>query len=129
VDFKVRSVVLAGLIGWSGIAAVLSSLPPHRGFEPARFLIVGGLLLVGPGVALAAVLQIRDALVRWVLAVGFSCAVLVLAAQASLYSGMWAPHAVAYTGDILTAALACLAWGRQWGTRGSARRDPGSDTR
>ena len=79
----------AAVLLWS---AAVSDLP-LSGFGLWR-IVVALLTLVGPGAALVLLFRIQDRLLAGVAAFGTGVAVLVLAAQISLYSGSWSPIGV-----------------------------------
>ena len=96
---------------WS--AVVLSwSLTGHHGLAgtAVRTVVFGGFLLAGPGLAFVLLLRITDTLLAIVVSLGLSCALLVVAAQISLYSGQWSPFGVinTLTGLTLLACAVCL---------------------
>lgn len=98
-----------GLALWS--AGVLTwSLTGHHGpaMTAVRAILFGSFLLVGPGLALVLMVPITDTLLAIVVSVGLSAALLVLAAQVSLYFGHWSPFGVIGTIAGLTFAVAAL---------------------
>jgi len=94
-------------------AVVLAwTLAGHRGLEgtPVRAVVYGSFLLAGPGCAFVLLLRIADTLLGIVVSVGLSCALLVLAAQISLYSGRWSPFGIitAIAGLTLAVSAICV---------------------
>jgi hypothetical protein len=111
-DDRVLRVMLGvALLVWSVLAVAMMNLRADTGLhaDPLRILVVGGYLLVGPGLAVALLLALRDRLLSAVVAVLFSFSALVLLAQASLYSGWWRPGAVIAVLVGLTAVFALVA--------------------
>jgi hypothetical protein len=103
------------LLIWSGVVLAWVSLPGETGLhtDPIRVLVVGSYLAVAPGTALVVVLALRDKLLAAVTAMGFSGALLVLLAQATLYLNIWSPRgaAVALVGATCAMSLTALARG------------------
>lgn len=79
-------------LGWPiaiATSALLATLTVVWGGESlVRAGVVGGFLLVCPGMAFVRLLDL-DAVAEWTLAVALSIAVLVLASTALLYAGRW----------------------------------------
>jgi hypothetical protein len=106
----------AALLIWSGVVLGWVILPGETGLraDPVRVLVVGSYLLVAPGAAFVTVLALRDRLLAAVVAMGFSGALLVLLAQATLYLHIWSPVGVAMAiiGVTCAMSLSVLARGR-----------------
>ena len=97
-----------GLIMWAIVVAFWAEFPAQRGLavDPVRLLVVGGFLVVGPGLALTGLLRLRDRLLSWVTAMAVSLAVLTLGAQAARYLARWSPVGVVRVIAMGTAGLA-----------------------
>jgi hypothetical protein len=99
------------LMIWSAVVLVWS-VTGHHGLEgtAVRTVVFGSFLLAGPGLAFVLLVRITDTLLAIVVSVGLSCALLVLAAQVSLYSGWWSPFGVveAITGLTLAVSAFCV---------------------
>jgi hypothetical protein len=100
-----------GLAIWSA-AVLIWSLAGHHGLEGSavRSVLFGTLLLAGPGLAFVLLFRVTDTLLAIVVSVALSASLLVLAAQASLYSGRWSPFGVieAITGLTLAVSAFCV---------------------
>jgi hypothetical protein len=83
------------LMIWSAVVLAWT-LAGHRGLEGSavRTVVFAGFLVAGPGLAFVLLLRITDTLLAIVVSAGLSCALLVLTAQVSLYSGHWSPFGV-----------------------------------
>lgn len=88
-----RLTAAAALVIWSGVVLAWIVLPGKTALhaDPIRVLIVGFYLVVAPGAAFVIVLAVRDRLLAAVVAMGFSGALLILLAQATLYLHIWSP--------------------------------------
>jgi hypothetical protein len=86
------------------------SLAGHHGLEgtAVRTFLFASFLLAGPGLAFVLLLRIDDTLLGIVVSVGLSTALLVLAAQVSLYSGHWSPFGVIQAIAGLTLAVSAF---------------------
>jgi hypothetical protein len=104
----------AAVLIWS----LVTEDPGLAGFDLWR-VVVAAVTLVGPGAAAVLLLRIQDRLLAAVAGVGVGMAVLVVAAQVSLYSGHWSPIGVIRLVAALTLALALS----------SLARRPGPDTK
>lgn len=97
-----------GLVGWSAVVAFWAGVAGRHGLsvDLPRLVVVGGFLITGPGLALTALLGLRDRLLSWVVAMGTSVGVLALSAQAALYLGRWSPVGIVRAIALGTAVLA-----------------------
>jgi hypothetical protein len=97
------------LMIWSAVVLIWS-LAGHRGLEgtAVRTVVFGSFLLAGPGLAFVLLVRISDTLLAIVVSVGLSGALLILAAQVSLYSGRWSPFGVVEAIAGLTLAVSAL---------------------
>lgn len=100
----------ASLLALWAIVVLVWSISGHRGLEgtAARATVLGGITLIGPGLALVLLLRITDRLLAAVVAIGLSIAILILASQASLYSGRWSPFGVVNFVAALTFAVSLM---------------------
>lgn len=88
-----------------------------------RAVVVAGFLLVCPGMAVARLLRLADALAEWLLAVALSVALATLVASATLYAGAWDPGvALVILAGVcaLGALLQLVQEARALSTRGAA---------
>lgn len=107
---RVRLGAAAVLTGWSGLVLLWLAVAGASGGVPAlRVLLIGPLLVAGPGTACALLLRFASRALCGVVAVLVSCPLLVLMAQASLYSGHWAPLGVGVAQLVLTLLLSAVA--------------------
>lgn len=97
------------LVIWSAVVLIWT-FAGHHGLQgtAVRTVVFGGFLLAGPGGAFVLLLRITDTLLAIVVSVGLSCALLVLVAQVSLYSGRWSPFGVIAAITALTLAVSVL---------------------
>jgi hypothetical protein len=110
-----RLIGAATLLIWSGVVLAWVSFPAETRLhaDPIRVLVVGSYLAVAPGTAFVIALALRDKLLAAVVAMGFSGALVMLLAQATLYLDIWSPRGVAVVviGSTCTMALTVLARG------------------
>ncbi len=113
-----RRVAVPALIVAAALGSVALALLDTGG--AVRHVLVLGFLLLGPGLALAGLLELRDPVAELTIAVALSIAIDGLVAGVGLYAHAWSPErtlvivaAVAIAGS---AAQLVRARG-EWGTR------------
>jgi hypothetical protein len=106
-----KETALCSTAGAVLIWSMVTADPGLAGFDLWR-LVVGAVTLVGPGASAVLLLRIQDRLLAAVAGVGVGMAVLVVAAQVSLYSGHWSPIGVIRLVAALTLVLALSSLAR-----------------